>query len=53
MDLNKKTEDFGTKVVSLHPGCIRTEALRHINIVYKVYLKIVFPFYWFFTKSAE
>ena len=53
-ELQRRLEGTQIKVVSLHPGAVRTELARYI--LGPVYMKIVYalgyPFYWYFTKSA-
>jgi hypothetical protein len=45
------------KVVSLHPGVVRTNLLREMTAegfgkVINIALFFVYPLYWFFTKSS-
>eukprot|EP00062_Callorhinchus_milii_P021490 gi/632978261/ref/XP_007905810.1/ PREDICTED: retinol dehydrogenase 12-like isoform X1 [Callorhinchus milii] len=46
-ELAKKLEGTGVTVYSLHPGAVRTELGRHLNVV----IRASFKLFHFFTKS--
>jgi len=48
-------ERANVKVVSLHPGVVRTEGIRYIqeNIFFKVGFYLGSPIFYYFTKSAN
>jgi hypothetical protein len=47
-------KESNVKVVSLHPGVVRTELGRYMygdSLWKKVRLLFIYPIFWFFTKT--
>lgn len=53
-ELAARLEGTGVKTCCLHPGVVRTELMRYMkekNLILRVALFLVHPFFWLFTKS--
>jgi len=48
-------ENIDIKVVSLHPGTVRTEVARHFTEkgLFKAFYYVAYPLGWYFTKDAN
>lgn len=46
-------EKVDIKVVSLHPGVVRTELGRNLATGFKIGIYALYPFWWYFTKNPE
>jgi len=53
-ELNKRVENQGVKVVSLHPGVVRTELARYMlnSWIKRLGFLVISPLWYFFTKSV-
>jgi len=52
-ELQRRLEGTGVKVVSLHPGVVRTELTRNLSTAQKIFIYAIYPFWWFLSKDAK
>jgi len=54
-ELQRKLHEVGAKVISVHPGMVRSDLIDGIlsdHKFYKILLYLFYPIYWIFTKDT-